>query len=88
MSNLFSSQSIGTAGPAIGAIVITPSDGANLSSAIRAVTIGAASGTLSFISSRDGQTYHTGHLPIGTYALCASRISATGTSATGLTGWI
>lgn len=88
MSNPFSSQSIGTAGPAIGAIVITPSDSANLSTAIRAVTIAAASGTLTFISSRDGQTYSTGHLPLGTYALCASRILATGTTASGLTGWI
>jgi len=33
-------------------------------------------------------TYTTGPLPVGTYPMLARRIRATGTTATGLTGWI
>lgn len=71
---------------ATGAIAVTPSDSTNLSQNVRAVTINA-SGTLSFIG-WDGVTYTTGTLPAGTYALLATRIRATGTTATGITGWI
>ncbi len=88
MPDPFRSHSVGTSGPAIGAIAVTPSDSTDLSQAIRAVTIGGTGGTISFVSSRDGQIYTTGHLPIGTYAFCASRIRATGTTATSLTGWV
>lgn len=88
MSDPFSTHQIGTNGPAIGAVALTPSDSTDLAVSIRAVTIGTLAGTISFISSRDGQSYSTGPLPVGTYALTARRILATGTTATGLTGWI
>ena len=88
MPNPFAAYAVGVDGPAIGALPITPSDSADLPTTIRAVTIGAIGGTLSFVSSLDGQTYTTGPLPMGTYPLCAQRIRATGTTATGLTGWI
>ena len=73
---------------AIGALAITPSDTADLSAEIRAITIGTAGGTITFVSSRDGASYVTGPLPVGTYPVFAARILATGTTATGLTGWI
>lgn len=73
-------------GPAIGALAITPSDGADLSRRIRAVTIGTGGGTISYIG-WDGVTYTTGPLPVGTYPMMARRIRATGTTASGLTGW-
>jgi len=88
MSDPFRAHTVGTSGPAIGALAITPSDSTDLSQAVRAITIGGNGGTLRFISSRDGQTYTTGQLPSGTYPLCARRILAAGTTATGLTGWI
>ena len=70
-----------------GSFVITPSDGADLSTAIRQITIGTAGGTISWIDA-DGVTWDTGPLPLGTYPFRAHRIRATGTTATGLTGWI
>lgn len=73
--------------PARGSFVVTPNDGADLPAAIRWLTIGTASGTVSWMD-RDGVTHNTGPLPLGTYALQAHRILATGTTATGLTGWI
>lgn len=79
---------LGINSPAIGGFAITPSDTADLSSEVRSVTIGTAAGVLKYISSRDGKTYTTGSLPVGTYPMFASRILATGTTATGLTGWI
>jgi len=88
MNDPFRSHATGNSGPAIGAMSITPSDSADLSSAIRAITIGGLGGTLSFVSSRDGQTCTTGPLPQGTYPLFACRIRASGTTATGLTGWV
>lgn len=71
---------------AIGALEILPSNTADLSAEIRAVTVGGTAGTITFVSSRDGRTYKTGPLPVGTYAMFAERILATGTTATGLTG--
>ena len=72
--------------PAVGAFVVTPSDNTDLARPIRAVTLGAA-GTLSYIA-WNGAACTTGTLPAGTYPLCATRILAAGTSATGLTGWV
>lgn len=74
-------------GPAIGAFAITPNDTTDLSEEIRAITLNVG-GTLSFIDSVDGSTHTTGELPAGTYVLLASRIRATGTTATGITGWV
>lgn len=73
--------------PAQGAMIVSPSNTVDLAEPIRALTIGTAGGTLSFVG-RDGATYTTGPLPVGTYPLEAVRIRATGTTATGLTGWI
>lgn len=74
-------------GPAIGCYAVTPNDGADLTDPIRMLTIGV-SGTISFVSSRNGRTYTSGELTPGSYPLFASRILSTGTTATGLTGWI
>lgn len=72
---------------ALGAYAVTPNDSTDLTKPVRAVTVGS-DGVLVFVSSRDGQTYTTGILPAGTYPLFASRILATGTTATNLTGWV
>lgn len=74
-------------GPAVGAYAITPDNDTDLAVAIRAITIGTTAGTVTYISSRDGATYTTGSLPVGTYPMFASRIKATGTTAVGITGW-
>ncbi|MFN3277944.1 MAG: hypothetical protein ACK41Y_06045 [Paracoccus hibiscisoli] len=54
--------------------------------AIRAVTINAP-GTISWVS-WTGVTCSTGPLPAGTYTMAAMRIRATGTTASGITGWV
>ncbi len=71
---------------AVGAFSVTPSDSADLTESVRAVTI-ATGGTVSFVGS-DGQTYTTDELPAGTYPLFARRIRATGTTAAKITGWV
>ena len=53
---------------------------------MRAITIGTA-GVLSYEWPL-GTIHTTGALPAGTYVLWAARVRATGTTATGLTGWI
>jgi len=73
-------------GPALGASSITPSDVTDLSVPIRAVTINSG-GAISFVD-RKGNTHVTGNLPVGTYPLVATRINATGTTASQITGWI
>lgn len=88
LSDPFRHHSLGPTGPAIGALAVTPSDSSDLARAVRAITIGGSGGTISFVSSRDGASCVTGPLPPGTYALCARRICATGTTATLLTGWV
>lgn len=72
---------------AIGAYAVTTSDSVDLTQPCRSVTINAG-GTLSFVSSVDGATYTTATLPAGSYPLMATRIRATGTTATGITAWI
>ena len=72
---------------AVGALAVTPSNSTDLSSPIRAITIGGDAGTVSFIG-WDGVTYTTGSLPAGTYPIFATRIRSTGTTATSITGWI
>ena len=69
-----------------GALVVTPHNTTALSSRIRGLTINVA-GTVSFIG-WDDTTYTTDTLPVGTYAIFATHIRATGTTATGLTGWL
>jgi N-acetylglutamate synthase/N-acetylornithine aminotransferase len=76
----------GSSEPAAGAIAVTPHNTNALSSRIRAITINAG-GTVAF-TGWDGVDYATAALPAGTYPLYATHIKATGTSATGITGWI
>lgn len=83
----FRYNSTGVESPALGAYDITPSNSVDLMETVRAITIGTAAGTLSFVG-RDGRTYTSGPLPLGTYPLFARRVLATGTTATGLTGWV
>lgn len=73
--------------PAIGAFSITPNDSTDLAYAIRQITIGTAGGVLVW-RGVDGVSQTTGPLPVGTYPIAAHRIMATGTTATGLTGWV
>ena len=86
MANRFANNEPGMTAPAIGAYDVTPSDSVDLTEPCRQVTINV-SGTVSYISSIDGATYTTATLPVGSYPVFASRIRATGTSATGITAW-
>lgn len=74
-------------GPAVGHFAITPNDNTDLQEPIRAVYINGE-GTVSYVSSRDGQTYTTGTLGVGYHTMFASRIRSTGTSATAITGCV
>ena len=65
---------------------ITPSDTVDLAVAVRQVTIGTAGGVIVWHNER-GTVQTTGPLPVGTHLMAAHRILATGTTATGLTGW-
>lgn len=71
---------------AIGSFPITPSDSADLALNIRMVTINVG-GTLSWVNWQD-EVETTALLPAGSYPIQAKRIRATGTTATGLTGWV
>lgn len=86
MPDHFKSMARSITAPALGALVITPSDSTNLSSPIRAITLNVG-GTLAWLN-EEGAAQATAMLPAGTYPLIATRILATGTTATGLTGWI
>lgn len=88
MSDPFATHEPSDTSPGIGSYAVTPSDSEDLTQSIRAITIGGTAGTVSYISSRDGQTYATASLPVGTYAVFASRIRSTGTTATDITGWV
>ena len=87
MSDPFKNEQFTRVMPAVGSYAVTPSDDTDLAQSIRAVTING-SGTLSYISSIDGQTYSTAVLPVGGHAVHARRIRATGTTATEITGWV
>jgi hypothetical protein len=82
----FDSHAHGLDSPALGALAITPSDTLPLAQRIRALTLNGP-GTLSIVN-WDGVVSTTGPLPAGTYTLCATHVRATGTTATGITGWI
>lgn len=85
--NPFATNATTPNSPAQGSFVITPADNTQLSSAIRRLTIGTAGGTVRW---RDvnGTIHNTGPLPVGNYDMAAHVIDASGTTATGLTGWI
>ena len=87
MSDKFEHFSLGLDGPALSAALITPSDTVDLAAPVRAVTIGTAAGVVKYTHARTGTVCTTGPLPVGTHSIWARRIWATGTTATGLTGW-
>ena len=88
MTQPFSPSSVDINSPYIGAFAVTPNNDTDLPTPIRAVSFHNGNGTISFIG-WDGQTYTTGTLNHGVvYRILARRIRATGTTATGLTGWI
>lgn len=84
--NPFHFYSKSASGPALSSFPITPADDTDLATDIRAITLNAG-GTLSWVST-DNTVQTTAALPPGTYPLLARRIRATGTTATGLTGWV
>lgn len=86
MPDPFKSMARPLTAPALGSLAVTPSDSTDLATPVRAVTL-QTGGTLAWIN-REGVAQATGPLPAGTYPLMARRILATGTTATGLTGWI
>lgn len=86
MSDHFKSMARSITAPALGALVITPSDSTNLAAPVRAITVNVG-GTLAWLNEQ-GVAQATGPLPAGTYPMMATRILATGTTASGLTGWI
>lgn len=82
----FANTESGIESGAIGALAVTPSDGTDLARRIRGVTINGG-GVISYIA-WDGATNTTGVLPQGSYPMFARRILSTGTTATGITGWV
>ncbi|SOC21876.1 hypothetical protein SAMN05877809_1194 [Rhodobacter sp. JA431] len=87
MTDRFEYHSPGLDGPAMGAVVITPSDTEDLAAPIRALTIGGSPGAVRYTHSRTGAICTTAILPMGVHSIWARRIWFTGTSATELTGW-
>ena len=83
----FKDKGVQATAPAQGSFAITPADGADLALAVRQITIGTAGGTIAW-QGVDGVTQNTGPLPVGTYPIAAHRVLSTGTTATGLTGWV
>ncbi|SOB97760.1 hypothetical protein SAMN05877809_10231 [Rhodobacter sp. JA431] len=88
MTDPFKAQEVSLEGPSLGAGAITPNDTVDLARPVRAVTIGTTGGTLRYTHARTGEICTTGPLPLGQHSVWARRIWATGTSATGLTGWV
>lgn len=82
MSDEWATQSTGIAGPARNAAAVTPNDGTDLPNASRAILVGGG-GTIAVVMAGGMSVTFTAQdgsvLPI-----CASRIKATGTTATGI----
>ncbi|MFD2173329.1 spike base protein, RCAP_Rcc01079 family [Rhodobacter lacus] len=87
MTDQFAHLTPGLDSPSMGGNAITPSDSTDLPAPVRAVTIGTAAGVIKYVHARTGATCTTGPLPVGQHSIWARRILATGTTATGLTGW-
>ena len=83
----FKDKGVQATAPAQGSFVITPNNSVDLALAVRQITIGTDSGTIAW-QGADGVTQNTGPLPLGTYPIAAHRVLVTGTTATGLTGWV
>lgn len=73
--------------PAIRSFAITPNDSADLADYVRGIEIGTMEGVVVY-HDWNGNTCTTGPLPVGKHAMLARRILSTGTTATGLTGWV
>lgn len=86
MPDQFKTMARGVSAPAVGAFVITPSDGADLPQPVRAITV-SGPGVIAWHDA-DGVAQLTAVLPQGTYPMFARRVLLTGTTATGLTGWV
>ncbi|WP_157971194.1 spike base protein, RCAP_Rcc01079 family [Pseudogemmobacter bohemicus] len=86
MADQFKDFSKNVLAGAIGSFPVTPSDTVDLTEVVRQITISGA-GTISWLD-REGNVHTTASLPVGTYPIIAKRIRATGTTATGITGWI
>lgn len=71
--------------PARGAFVVAPNNTADLPYPVRQLTL-PNGGTV--VYDWAGVTWTTGTLLPGTYPMFASRIRVTGTTATGMTGWV
>ena len=88
MADYFNGSNIDLGAPALSSFAVTKSDTADLPVVIRALTIGTAGGVVKYTHARTGAICTTGPLPIGQHSIWARRIWDTGTTATGLTGWI
>ena len=73
--------------PALRTFAITPADGSDLADYIRAICIGTTAGVVVY-HDWDGVARTTGALTTGLHPLLARRILSTGTTATGLTGYV
>ena len=82
----FSGHSPNFNSAAISSFPITTSDSADLATPVRMVTV-SGSGTIAW-RNWNGIAQSTGVLPPGSYPMMARRILSTGTTATGLTGWV
>lgn len=85
MSNRFTGAKATLNGPAIGAFPITPNDGADLADTVKGIYVGGT-GDVTVVT-LDGQTVTFKAVPVGvTINIIATRVMATNTTATLLTG--
>lgn len=83
MADNWATTSTGIAGPARNGASVTPSDATDLPTASRSLYVGGA-GNLSIITT-GGDTVALTGVPAGTLLpICAARVRATGTTATGI----
>jgi hypothetical protein len=87
-SNLFSSYQVTPQSPALGLVAITPSDSADLSTAVRSIYVGVG-GDVCVIDTAGNTVTHVG-APQGGYLgpFAVARVKATGTTASSLIGYI
>lgn len=68
---------------------ITPDDDVDLPPGVKAIFVGGDTGTINMEAINDGGTPHSNTYPTGMVIPgFIKRVHATGTTATGLTGWI